>query len=65
MRDKYEVVAENCSQYDPVIQAFVNDTGDFGSSCRNCRRFVGERCEKGVFDQILSNVAFRHPSLFR
>ena len=46
------MVAQNCSGYTSRSATIVARLGNLSESCSNCSYYVGERCIKGLFQDI-------------
>ena len=50
-------VANSCSGYRSVREEFVNSIGsDESKSCTNCKYFRNDKCQKNLFDDILTSL---------
>ncbi|SMC29450.1 hypothetical protein SAMN02745134_03901 [Clostridium acidisoli DSM 12555] len=46
------VVAENCEEYNPKLKISAMSVGKSCNSCGNCVNFKGEKCVKGLYEDI-------------
>ncbi len=50
-------VANNCIGYEAVAGAFESNTESPNTkSCTNCENFKNDRCEKNLFDSVLTSL---------
>jgi len=53
---KYAKVASNCPSYEVQASGGLSSSSS-APDCRKCEHLVGGKCDKGVFDTILSNLS--------
>ncbi|WP_010241361.1 hypothetical protein [Clostridium arbusti] len=46
------VIAENCESYETKFKIVTMSVGRLNESCSNCINFRGEKCTKGLFNEM-------------
>ena len=50
-------VAKSCDGYRGIREGFVNSIGiDESKSCTNCRYLRNDKCQKKLFDDVLTSL---------
>ena len=50
-------VAKSCNGYRGIREGFVNSIGsDESKSCTNCRYLRNDKCQKDLFDNVLTSL---------
>lgn len=56
-KEQLMIVATNCSSYHPIVRGFSATIGGQNSvSCENCHHWKKDRCQIGVYDDVLTSV---------
>lgn len=51
------VIAENCYGFEAKFDLLSMSVGRFSTSCNNCIHFKGERCAKGLYNEIKEAIS--------
>lgn len=50
-------VANSCTGYSGIKEGFVNSIGsDDSKSCTNCKYLRNDKCQKNLFDEVLTSL---------
>ncbi|KGM94004.1 hypothetical protein Z968_12250 [Clostridium novyi A str. 4552] len=50
------IVAQNCVAYDPKYTIASLSMLSTSESCSNCKNFIGGRCTKDLFDEVIDAI---------
>lgn len=50
------IVAQNCVGYNPKYTIASLSMLSNSESCSNCKNFIGGKCTKGLFDEVIDII---------
>lgn len=51
------VIAENCGSYETKFKIVTMSVGRLSESCSNCINFKGDKCTKGLFNEMKDMIS--------